>query len=222
MRWTSDVMSKIYLEILDDTRQQVFHRLRAFKRYGYLAGVTALALQFNHRKSVDFDVFVQKPIDSSLRRKIKAVFGDQPYEVNTADQITFPLGEGIEITFLYYWYPHIRPLTSTTSLSLASIDDIIADKANTLGRRALWRDYVDLFVSMKEHGLSVAEIIDLAAKKFGGEFVKEQFMDQLSYFDDIAVVPIEFITTSYVPEEIKTFLIAQAKEYAITIYGQNV
>lgn len=215
-------MSKIYLEILDDARQQVFHKLRAFKRYGYLAGGTALALQLNHRKSVDFDIFVQKPIGTTLRREIKAVFGDKPYEINTADQITFPVNDGIEITFLYYWYPSARPLVETESISLASIEDIIADKANTLGRRALWRDYVDLFVSMKVHGLSVTEIIDLAAKKFGGEFVKEQFMDQLSYFDDVAVVPVDFITKSYAPEEIKDFLTAQARKYAITIYGQNV
>lgn len=222
MRWTSDAMSKIYLEILDDARQQVFHKLRAFERFGYLAGGTALALQLNHRKSVDFDVFVQKPIGTTLRREIKAVFGDQPYEVNTADQITFPVNDDIEITFLYYWYAPVRPLIETASVSLASIEDIIADKANTLGRRALWRDYVDLFIAMKNLNFSVAQIIDLATKKFGGEFVREQFVDQLSYFDDIAVVPVNFITQSYAPEEIKTFLTAQAKKYAKTIYGKNV
>ncbi len=212
-------MSKIHLELLSDARRKVFATLRNFARYGYLAGGTALALQLNHRKSVDFDVFVQKPIGTSLRREIKAVFGNQHYEVNTTDQITFPLGEGIEMTFLYYWYPPIRPLVTTTSLSLASVDDIIADKAHTLGRRALWRDYVDLFIVMKDHALSAAQMISLAAQKFGGEFVKEQFLEQLSYFDDVAVVPVEFVTQSYTPEQIKAFLTAQAKKYATTIYG---
>ena len=214
-------MSKIYLELLDSARQNVFHQLREFEREGYLAGGTALALQLNHRKSVDFDVFVKKPIDSSLRRKIKTIFGNQPYEVNTTDQITFPLNEGIEITFLYYWYPHIRSLVSTASLPLASINDIIADKAHTLGRRALWRDYVDLFVVMKDHNLSAAQIIDLATQKFEGEFVKEQFLEQISFFDDVAVVPVEFIAQSYTPEEIKTFLTAQAEEYATTIRSKK-
>ena len=210
-------MSKIYLGLLDSARQKVFHQLRKFKRDGYLAGGTALALQLNHRKSVDFDVFVPKPINASLRRKIKTIFGDQPYEVNTTDQITFPLNVGIEITFLYYWYPHIRPLTLTTSLSIASVDDIITDKAHTLGRRALWRDYVDLFVVMKHHDMTIEQIITLASQKFEGEFVKEQFLEHLSYFDDVAVVPVEFVARSYTPEEIKTFLTAKAKEYATTI-----
>ena len=214
-------MSKIYLELLDSARQNVFHQLREFEREGYLAGGTALALQLNHRKSVDFDVFVKKPIDSSLRRKIKTIFGNQPYEVNTTDQITFPLNEGIEITFLYYWYPHIRSLVSTASLPLASINDIIADKAHTLGRRALWRDYVDLFVVMKQHDMNIEHIITLASQKFAGEFVKEQFLEQLSYFDDVTVVPVEFIARSYTPEEIKSFFTTQAKEYATTIRSKK-
>ena len=214
-------MSKIYLGLLDSARQKVFHQLRMFEQDGYLAGGTALALQLNHRKSVDFDVFVKKPINSSLRRKIKTIFGDQPYEVNTTDQITFPLSVGIEITFLYYWYPHIRPLVLTTSLSLASVDDIIADKAHTLGRRALWRDYVDLFVVMKQHDMNIDHIITLASQKFEGEFVKEQFLEQISYFDDIAVVPVEFIARSYTPEEIKTFLTTQVEEYATTIRSKK-
>lgn len=214
-------MSKIYLGLLDSARKKVFHQLRIFERDGYLAGGTALALQLNHRKSVDFDIFVKKPINSSLRRKIRTVFGDHPYEVNTTDQITFPLNEGIEITFLYYWYPNIRSFVSTTSLSLASVDDIIADKAHTLGRRALWRDYVDLFVVMKQHDMNIEQIITLASQKFEGEFVKEQFLEQISYFEDVAVVPVEFIARSYMSKEIKTFLITQAKKYATTIRSKK-
>lgn len=210
-------MSKIYLEILDEARRTVYHKLRELTRYGYLAGGTALALQLNHRKSVDFDIFVQKPISTTLRRDIKAIFGNQQYEVNTADQITFPVNNDIDITFLYYWYDPVRPLTKTESIPLASVEDIIADKANTLGRRALWRDYVDLFTVMKHRGMTITQIIDLAAQKFSGEFVKEQFVDQLSYFDDVAVVPVNFITQSYVPKDIKYFLTTQAKEYAKNI-----
>ncbi len=210
-------MSKIHLELLDSSRQKVFEQLRVFAQYGYLAGGTALALQLNHRKSVDFDVFVQKPIGSALRKEINKVFGDHPYEVNTADQITFPLGKNIEITFLYYWYPHIRPLITTASISLASVDDIIADKAHVLGRRTVWRDYVDLFVIMKNHGMSITNIFNLATKKFVGEFVREQFLEQLSYFDDVAPVPVEFVTQSYTADEIKSYLTEKSKEYAATI-----
>ena len=74
---------------------------------------------------------------------------------------------------------------------------------------------------MKQHDMNIEQIIGLASQKFAGEFVKEQFIEQISYFDDVAVVPIEFIARSYIPEEIKTFLTAQAVEYATTIRSKK-
>lgn len=53
-------MSKIYLEILDKERIKIFQKMGDFKRIGYLAGGTALALQIKHRKSFDFDIFTLK------------------------------------------------------------------------------------------------------------------------------------------------------------------
>ena len=67
-------MSKIYLEIFDKPRLNVFEKLRAFKSDGYLAGGTALALQIKHRISYDFDVFISHSIDNTLRQQIKSVF----------------------------------------------------------------------------------------------------------------------------------------------------
>ncbi|OGG11822.1 hypothetical protein A2Z00_03795 [Candidatus Gottesmanbacteria bacterium RBG_13_45_10] len=210
-------MSKIYLELLDKNRQTLFQKLSAFVGYGYLAGGTALALQINHRKSVDFDVFVEKPIKNALHLAIKKVFGPQNYEVNTEDQLTFSPQTGSEVTFLWYYWKPILPLVATPSLSLASTQDIAADKAHTLGRRALWRDYVDLFVLMKNQGISIQSIVISAKKKFQGDFVETQFLEQLSYFNDVTIVPVEFVNISYTPEEIKSFLVQQVESYLKTV-----
>lgn len=51
--------------------------------------------------------------------------------------------------------------------SLASVKDIAADKAHTIGRRAAWRDYVDIFCLIKEKHLTLAQIIKLAKEKVG-------------------------------------------------------
>ena len=67
-------MSKILLDILDESRKQVFLALSHFKGKGYLGGGTALALQLGHRRSVDFDIFINTPIKDSLRREIKKNF----------------------------------------------------------------------------------------------------------------------------------------------------
>lgn len=206
-------MSKIYLEVLDKNRSVVFLKLKAFQNEGYLAGGTALALQLNHRISEDFDVFINREIDNKLRLKVKGIFGDVTFYVNSADQISFVTQENIKVTFLWYYFNTLYPTIPTTSLSLASVNDIALDKAITVGRRAVWRDYVDMFYLLKNKNIDLGELIKFASKKFKGEFVSTQFLEQLRYFDDIKTVPIEFVEKKYSDDEIKSFLQQKVEEY---------
>ena len=210
-------MSKIYLDLLDENRQKLFSRLAVFRKFGYLGGGTALALQINHRKSFDFDIFVEKPIRNALHLAVTHEFGPQTLDVNSEDQMTFSPQQSTEVAFLWYYWKPIAPLVETSSLSLASIIDIAADKAHTLGRRAAWRDCVDVFILIKEHAMSIQAIIDAATKKFQGEFVVSQFLEQLSYFGDTEITPVEFIGAAYTPEEIKLFLEKEVKRYVSKI-----
>lgn len=215
-------MSSIHLELLDKDHLDIFTRLGAFTSFGYLAGGTALALQIYHRKSFDFDVFVQKPITNKVRLAITHTFGSQPFLVNTEDQLTFTLSNISEITFLWYYWKPISPLTPTKSLSLASTHDIAADKAHTLGRRAVWRDYVDLFILMKEHAMTIGDIIKAAEQKFQGDFVTTQFIEQLGYFGDVTVSPIEFLGTPYTTNDIQSYLHTHVSTYLkTTVFGTS-
>ncbi|MEA2065077.1 MAG: hypothetical protein U9O66_02150 [Patescibacteria group bacterium] len=61
---------------------------------------------------------------------------------------------------------------------------LAAMKAYALGRRAKWKDYIDLyFIINKYH--SIDKIITRANSIFKGEFNPRIFREQLSYFDDI-------------------------------------
>jgi len=206
-------MSKIYLEIVDSDRLVVFNKLKAFESEGYLAGGTALAFQLNHRISEDFDVFIDREVDNKLKLKVKEIFGEVAFYVNTGDQISFVEQHGIKITFLWYYFKLLNPSLSTTSLSLASVDDIALDKAITIGRRAVWRDYVDVFYLLKNNHINLERIIKMAPKKFGGEFVSTQFLEQLRYFDDVKTVPIEYVNIKYADNEIKTYLQQAVEDY---------
>ena len=186
-------MSKIHLELLDKERQVVFQALSVFKNVGYLAGGTGLALQINHRRSEDFDIFIDRPVDNKLKLKIEKIFNNVSYSLNTSDQINFKTKDGIKVTFFWYYFKPIGNLIRTDSLSLASIDDIVADKAHTIGLRAIWRDYVDIFLLLKTENYSLKKIIDLGKRKFKGEFVELQFLEQLRYFDDLQIVPVDFV-----------------------------
>lgn len=206
-------MSKIHLEILDKERQKTLQLLSHFKQYGYLGGGTALSLQIAHRESFDFDVFVNKPIGAMLKKKVREIFGDVAYYVNSSEQISFQTKENIHITFLWYYFDSIFPYVPTEFLSLAAIKDIAADKAHTIGRRAVWRDYVDFFFLLKQRWVTLQEIISLAKKKFKGEFNEVLFLQQLSYFKDVEVVPITYINESFSEKQIEAFLEGQVEHY---------
>ena len=142
-------MSKIYLEILDKQRQTIAKKLNQVVSGGYLSGGTALALQIGHRTSLDFDFFVKKPLGRGLLKKCREIFGDKVKVIaQTGDQVTIITPENIKINIIYYWYPLISPLVELCWINLASVSDIAADKAAAIGRRAAWRDYVDIFLSL--------------------------------------------------------------------------
>jgi len=61
---------------------------------------------------------------------------------------------------------------------------LAAMKAFTLGMRAKWRDYTDLYFILKNH-YSINEIIEKAKKIFGNAFNEKLFRSQLAYFKDI-------------------------------------
>lgn len=207
-------MSKIYREIFDDKRKKVFDELRVFSDIGYLAGGTALALQLKHRISYDFDIFISSAIDNTLRQRINVLFPNAVYSLNTTDQINLRTQENVNVSFVWYYFPLLNPPIQTTSLPLAPLEDIAADKACTIGRRAVWRDYVDIYWLLKTKTFDLKTIIQLAEKKFKGEFASSLFLEQVSYFDDISLVPIEFYGTERPqPQDIKFTLKEEVKKY---------
>ena len=207
-------MSLQYLEKLSPERQEVFKVLKHFSKNFVLAGGTAIMLQIGHRLSYDFDCFSIHPLPSNFLRKIKKVFGLYiTPRIQTSEQITFPTKNGVEVTFVYSPYKLLRKTIPTESMPIFSLDDLAANKAYTIGRRGVWRDYVDLFFFLKLQLYSIDKIITLAKKKFIGEFNEKLFLEQLVYFDDIKAVQIEFIKDAYTEKEIKAFLEKQVEEY---------
>ncbi|PIZ64614.1 hypothetical protein CO051_01400 [Candidatus Roizmanbacteria bacterium CG_4_9_14_0_2_um_filter_39_13] len=148
---------------------------------------------------------------------MRNIFGDVQYSHNTADQVIFETVENISVTFLHYWFSLLYGKIDTNSIPLASISDIVADKAHTIGRRAIWRDYVDVFYVLKQNLMNIEDIISDAQNKFKGEFVAEQFLEQLVYYDDIELVDIDWLKEEYDTKEIKSFLQEKVRAYVKTI-----
>lgn len=187
-------MSNIHLEILDPERLEVFKRLKNVKMYGVLGGGTAIAVQIKHRRSFDFDIFL------ILREG--------------TNQIDYIVRKEIKITFLKHPFPPLHSLTKTEYINLFSLKDLASNKAATIGRRGVWRDYVDLFFLMK-HGISINDIISETEERFGGEFNKRLFLEQLLYTNDITDFDIDYLGKKYKPKEINEFFENQVKSYTL-------
>ena len=86
-------------------------------------------------------------------------------------------------------------------------------KAYALGRRAKWKDYVDLYFLIKYH-YSIKEISEKASEIYGDLFSEKLFRGQLNYFKGINYDE----QVEYMPgfekedNEIKDFLINIALE----------
>lgn len=206
-------MSQLHYDLLDRPRQGVFEKLKFLKKDAVLAGGTALFLQIGHRLSFDFDLFLEREIKRQDFLKLKKIFEIKEIRLNTSTQLNIITKEDILITLIYYPYKSLFEKASSISLSLFSVKDIALDKAFTIGRRATWRDYIDLFFILKKNYLDISEIIKLAEKKFGVEFNSRLFLEQLIYFNDLEIIKISFVKKEYGPQEIKNFLEQQVKNF---------
>jgi len=206
---------KIHPDIFDPARLKTFDLLRDFKNEGVLAGGTAIALQIKHRKSFDFDIFLEKEIDNSFTRKITRVFGPGLQKIRqTKDQITFFTKDNISITFVYHPYKPLYPLVKTDSISLFDLRDLASNKAYTVGRRGVWRDYFDIFSLLKNGIVTLESIIEDAETRFDGEFSSKLFLEQLSYTGDLEDFKIEHIGENYIAVEIIEYLRKTTKTYS--------
>ena len=215
-------MSRLYInEVLTSNQKAVFGKLRVLKRIGITAGGTALSFQLKHRRSYDFDIFTSKNIPPDLAWEIKKIFGKKIKVIKESEnELTFLTPGKIKITFFYYPFRPLYKIIRTNSISIVDWKDIAADKAYTLGRRLIYRDYVDIFFIIRK-GHKLKNIISDARQKFGGLFSEKLFLEQLTYFGDLRDFKIEFLAESFQPEEIRLFFEKTAEQYTKNIFKKK-
>ena len=171
-------------EILSPEQVQLLPFLKTVSKNFGLVGGTAVALHLGHRRSIDFDLFSHKPFDNNaVKRIVTRVAEITKTFVRHSGEYTFMCGE-VKVTF--YHYPYTIEYTESLDhiIKIPDLLTLAAMKAFALGKRAKWKDYVDLYFIMRDaHPLS--EIVCKSAEVFGNEFNEKLFRVQLSYFSDI-------------------------------------
>ena len=179
-----------------------FSRIKDF----YLVGGTALALQIGHRISVDLDWFGQKPLPKNLLSSLKKFFPGRKILVDVlkTEELTIRI-DGVQITFLHYPFPWVDKPVNGDGFNLASIKQIAVMKAQTINRRAAFKDYVDLYFVVRDIDVSLQEIIRAAGNAFKEEFNSRLFLEQLVYMEDIAETGVDFLAEKAGKKEIQKF-----------------
>src|SRR3989338_8551500 len=167
---------RIYEEALIKEAARLFPKFNQFKDF-YLVGGTALALQIGHRISVDFDFFSKEELPADLLRKVRRTFPKIPIKTtyHVLEQLNI-LVDGIKTTFFYYPYPLVKQTALYKGVPMASIPEIAAMKAFSIGKRLSYKDYVDWYFLLSKRHVTLPDVIRLAKSKFKDEFNDRLFL----------------------------------------------
>lgn len=171
--------------VLDSKRKSLLNKLSWTKQYWfYLAGWTALALQYWHRQSEDFDFFKEWDLDVQ-RLKDFLDRQDIPYKVTyeVPNTLYIEIGE-VKVSFIAVKkLSLIDPLISTPYFDIATDKDIWVMKLITIPARREMKDYVDLYYISQKY--TINELISLIPKKYWVEQNIFVVKKSLLYIDDL-------------------------------------
>jgi len=205
----------MYQEIINKKTESLLEKLHKEKilKDFYLAGGTALALQYEHRKSIDLDWFNQKEFNTDKLKGKLSQFDKitiQSEEKNTLNLIL----SGVKLSFLNYPYKLLFPLINWRKIKLADERDIACMKLSAISSRGSKKDFIDLFFILKKYSLS--ELLKLFDKKYQNiKYNKLHILKSLTYFDDADNEPMPIMLKEINWKEIKEYIKIKTKNEII-------
>jgi len=196
----------MHAEVLNESQAELLPLVETFKREFYLVGGTAIALQVGHRESIDFDLFKKTRIN--IQKIAKQITAHKlPFSLIHKDSDQFHVWiNGVKFTFFEYGFDVPHPVWFERTISMPTLTDLAAMKAYALGRRAKWKDYLDLYWLLKTH-CTIGEISMRAQELFGELFSEKLFRQQLCYFKDIDFSEeVKFVQAPVARSTVESFL----------------
>lgn len=195
--WHKEVISRQVERSLGDLRD-----LGAID-HCYLAGGTGLALHLGHRRSQDLDFFSSEKVEpETLIQKLQTLPGFALVAKST--ETVHATIQGIKISFLGYSYPLLFPLESFLRVPIADPRDIACMKLSAIAGRGTRRDFVDLYVVARQHGLR--QVLGWFEQKYAqANYSLLHILKSLTYFEDAEKDPMPDMIESIDWEAVKQF-----------------
>jgi len=154
----------------------------------YLAGGTALAIQFGHRKSIDLDFFSGEKFSVSALKKRLSTTGKFILDHEEEQTLDGSL-DGVKVSFFHYDYKLLFPFVSFSGVKMADERDIAAMKIDTVSSRGGKKDFIDLYFLLQKYSLE--KILEIFAKKYSRiKYNKLHILKSLVYFEDAEKEPM--------------------------------
>lgn len=150
-----------------------------------LVGGTALALQLGNRKSIDLDLFSNT--DFSSNELLISLLDDYQIVVNNQlSQTLISTINQVEVDFIKFHYPFIRPLVVIENIRMASLEDIAAMKLDSITGRGSKKDFYDVFFLLQQY--SIDELFSFYTEKYPHQ-TTFHVARSLTYFEDAEIQP---------------------------------
>jgi len=176
----------------------------------YLSGGTGLSLQLGHRKSIDLDFFNQKGFDPKLLEAELETLG-QLKELELKENTLNAFLKEVQIQFLTYPYPLLKPTINWKNIRISSVLDIACTKLQTIGARGDKKDFVDLYFILNKYSLNkLFEKLDEKYKK--AVFNKVHILKSLTYFRTAESQPMPQMNKKVSWGKIKQIIIKKVKK----------
>ncbi len=208
-------MSDLHSESISVAQRELLEKLGCLNE-GVLVGGTALSLQIGHRKSYDLDFVRIEEITDNLLKKIKSIAGSAQLvqRLSSPTQYTAFIDD-VKITFFQDEAAFLHEEKQYPQFALADVKDIFSSKLYVMGKRATWRDYVDVAVCLDQGLCSLSQGIKEAVLRY--QVNERWILDPLTYFDDLEMTPVEWLRKEYSDQKIKEILVSKVDEYLLSL-----
>ncbi len=176
---------KLHRDILPARQRRVLKQLGPVvsERGFYLGGGTALALRLGHRVSVDLDWFSEADFGDPASLAAALKHAGLPFRTTmTAEGTLHGTIDDVEVSFLQYRYPRLRPLGRARGFRIASLDDLACMKLSAVVNRGTKKDFVDVWALCQKHR-PLHELIGLYQRRYDVED-RGHLFTALCYFAD--------------------------------------
>ncbi|MDR2450019.1 MAG: nucleotidyl transferase AbiEii/AbiGii toxin family protein, partial [Prevotellaceae bacterium] len=178
-----------------------------------LAGGTALALRYGHRKSVDLDLFSSSHFENEkITEILEQEFSSFRYRGSHSATGVFAHIDDVKIDMIdYSRYKLIGDVEEADGIRILSSKDLIAMKINAVLRRAVKKDFWDIAELLRHYSMN--DFIEFYTRKYPSQMLLITVPAAISYFEDAhsSEAPVSFKGQTWA--SVQAFIQKQVRDF---------